>query len=290
MEASQTFDFAGYIAKKQDRINYLLSEYTRVNRTSTPMERAIRHSLDIGLKGKQYAKRLRPILTLALSEAYHPNGEFPSIEYLAMVPEILHSASLILDDKQDKSEKRRNRAATHIAYGIDTADNATVSMINMAVELIGKYAPSEYAGELTSMAGAVGRRMTVGQEADNNQTAKTPDKILDMYRGKSGALLGLSACLGVVGIWPRESAQNFGDSAGVAFQIIDDLNDKRKSSESGKDAGRDEDLGKLTYVRLVGREKAIQRAIDEKENALAHIRGKVMLENLVNTFLPIPSE
>jgi geranylgeranyl pyrophosphate synthase len=45
----------------------------------------------------------------------------------------------------------------------------------------------------------------------------------------------------------------FGDEIGLAFQVADDVLDATATSEAlGKTAGRDAELAKSTYVRLLG--------------------------------------
>ena len=70
-----------------------------------------------------------------------------------------------------------------------------------------------------------------------------------------------------------EAISRFGENAGLAFQIADDILDVESSSESlGKTAGKDVLQKKLTYPSLYGLERSRQIAaecIDRAMTALA---------------------
>ena len=60
----------------------------------------------------------------------------------------------------------------------------------------------------------------------------------------------------------RERLKKFGQNIGLAFQIADDLLDVTGSDERlGKETGRDNELGKLTYPSLIGIDASRQKAI-----------------------------
>jgi geranylgeranyl pyrophosphate synthase len=87
-------------------------------------------------------KGLRPMLTAwawrTLSKDWAPDVAFPqAIEDLAMAVEILHAASLIIDDIQDGSAERRSKPALHVAYGVPVAINTANWLYFEAISPLG---------------------------------------------------------------------------------------------------------------------------------------------------------
>jgi geranylgeranyl pyrophosphate synthase len=64
----------------------------------------------------------------------------------------------------------------------------------------------------------------------------------------------------------------YGEDIGLAFQIADDILDCTGTSEElGKTAGRDVQLAKSTYVRLLGIDRARAEAERLAQRAVAHL-------------------
>ena len=56
----------------------------------------------------------------------------------------------------------------------------------------------------------------------------------------------------------------FGESLGLAFQVVDDILDVEESSEAlGKTAGKDEAQGKITFPAVYGLERSRAMAADQ---------------------------
>ena len=73
-----------------------------------------------------------------------------------------------------------------------------------------------------------------------------------------------------------------GNSLGLAFQAVDDLLDvTRTSEELGKDAAHDAESGKVTWVNLLGKEKAMKLAAQHTDDAI----GKLNQVGGNNSFL-----
>ena len=95
--------------------------------------------------------------------------------------------------------------------------------------------------------------------------ALSRDDLDAIHRSKTGTLIAASVRLGGLAAKaePRqvEAFGHFGESIGLAFQIMDDVLDVTSSSDRlGKTAGRDVQLGKSTYPALLGIEGAVSRA------------------------------
>jgi geranylgeranyl diphosphate synthase type II len=215
-------------------------------------------------------KRIRPIFALAVAEM----ADLPAERVLrpACAIELVHAASLILDDLpcMDNAESRRGAASTHVAFGEATSLLAVMGLLALAFEFASE------AGVAKILSEAMGTRgLVLGQEMDLAQTGCVCDSlkiIEDVHHYKAGALF--LACVKipvVLAEMAREDAdalETYARNVGFAFQIADDLMDARSGSE---------DLGKNTFVSLMGREEAERKAgalVDEAIEALRRFGDK----------------
>jgi len=94
-----------------------------------------------------------------------------------------------------------------------------------------------------------------------------------MYRMKTGALLDFACRAGCIvagaGADKQLMAGEYAKKLGLAFQIIDDILDVTADEKTlGKPVGSDAESGKLTYVTVVGIDKARAEAEKLTEQAL----------------------
>jgi geranylgeranyl diphosphate synthase, type II len=236
-------------------------------------------------------KRLRGLLVLA---TYRAAGGRDDASALAAAVEVVHAYSLIHDDLpcMDDDDVRRGRPTTHRVFGVRAATVAGVSMVPLAAaaafEAIAALGlPPDIGGrvvaELMRASGASGM---VGGQLLDLQGEGSPLDVLELeqiHRGKTGALIRAAAVVG--GLAARASAPRlaalatFGESTGIAFQIVDDVLDVTATTERlGKTAGRDRDLGKSTYPALLGLESAAERA----RSLIAHGRSALVSAGLLS--------
>ncbi len=230
------------------------------------IHQAMRHSVFAG------GKRLRPILVM--ESARMIAGALPEgVADLGAAIEMLHTYSLIHDDLPalDNDDLRRGRPTCHKAFGEATAILAGDALQTYAYEVLANMAcPAEarvrIVGEVAHATGTVDG-MIGGQVMDLEAEHKRPDaKTLEyIHRSKTGALI--TACLVVGGMYAGgtkddiERLRCFGRSAGLAFQIADDILDVTQTSEQlGKTAGKDVKADKATYPSLYGLERSAQMA------------------------------
>lgn len=91
------------------------------------------------------------------------------------------------------------------------------------------------------------------------------EQLIQIHRMKTGALITAALELGSIvasaGSEQRQCLRLYGQCTGLAFQIADDLLDVTGSGERlGKETGRDNELGKLTYPSLIGIEASREKA------------------------------
>jgi len=215
---------------------------------------------------KAGGKRLRPALLVSVAEGRSPVADpWPA----AFAVEAFHTYSLIHDDlpAMDNSPTRRGKPTLHMLYDEATAILAGDAFLNLSFETLSwnyRETPEVSCGLIRELSLTGNSHFLIGgQMEDILAEKKSPDpQTLDfIHRGKTAALL--SACLkmgGWLGGYGEDERKALGDagvSAGVAFQIIDDILDATSTAENlGKQAGADAASGKTTWVSLHGLEQA----------------------------------
>jgi geranylgeranyl diphosphate synthase, type II len=223
------------------------------------------------------AKRARAILTLLCAQQFAAPSS--AAETVAAAIEMLHAASLILDDlpAMDDATLRRGLETNHRVFGEDTAILAAVGLMNHAFLVVAAdhALPAECRVDLSAiLARAIGPDGLIGgQEQDIHDAARytKPAEVAEMHGRKTGALFAAAAECGarVAGITDQRLAAmaEFGMRIGLAFQTYDDLLDAHASPQSaGKDIGQDSN--KVTLITLLGRTAA--EAVAAEHVAAAH--------------------
>jgi geranylgeranyl diphosphate synthase type II len=251
-------------------------------RTSLPrtLDKAMRYSLFSG------GKRVRPILALASGEAV--GAPVAHILPFACALEMIHSYSLIHDDlpAMDDDDLRRGKPTNHVVFGEGMAILAGDGLLTEAFRVMAEgslrggqnpTAALRAVQEIAAGAGAMG--MVGGQVADLEAEKKKPTRTLVDYihTRKTAALLRAAVRAGALvgGASPRQFARldQYGAAVGLAFQVADDILDvEGGTAKTGKRAGRDAELQKVTYPAAVGMTKAKARARELLDEALAALK------------------
>jgi geranylgeranyl diphosphate synthase type II len=220
------------------------------------------------------SKRVRPVLTMLAAELC--GGTSARALPAACVVELVHAASLILDDlpSMDDAPLRRGRPTNHRQFGEAIAILAAFGLLNMAFGTLAReYEPALAAGASSLLANAVGLEGLIGGQAADLLAIDTQisfEMLERIHRGKTGSLFNASATAGAMtaGASPAHiaSLSAFAKNLGLAFQIIDDLLDvEGNPAQTGK-ATR-EDLKKTTFVSFSGVAGARQIATELCETA-----------------------
>lgn len=221
-------------------------------------------------------KRLRPLI---MRESYrYFGGESAIIEPFMASLEMIHNYSLVHDDlpEMDNDELRRGMPTTHVKYGADMAVLAGDGLLNYAFETAFQaygFAKNEeekdrvmealkVLGKKAGIYGMIGGQ-TLDVEAEKKHLALDLDALLFIHENKTAALLQAALVIGgILAGASKEDIQTLdkiGYRIGIAFQIQDDILDVTGSTEElGKPVGSDERNQKVTYVSLMGLEKAQQ--------------------------------
>ena|SRR3989338_1010670 len=229
---------------------------------------------------------------------------------LAPVPELLHNATLIVDDFEDRSPERRGGLAIHKIYGEDIALNAAnffyfYPILYLRVLAKGGSVPLL---ALASMESSIVEEMAnvhLGQALDiywhnNPDHPVTEAMYFEMCRLKTGTMARLAARLGVLAgtagsarpvaklygglaksrarSVPAQQLAEFAETLGVAFQIRDDLENISPQGRPGKVFGDDITEGKrsLLVIRaLTQLQPAAAAELKQILNSHTHDRGPI---------------
>jgi geranylgeranyl pyrophosphate synthase len=231
-------------------------------------------------------KRLRPALALAACRAFG-GDEARRVEPAAAL-EMIHAYSLVHDDlpAMDDDDLRRGRPTSHVVFGEAMAILVGDGLHTLACEVLAEYPLGDEHALLRArvqrhVLRAIGwRGMVGGQAIDMELTgrggAMAEDDVRGIHARKTAALIRAALLVGAeIGCASAEDVAamgRFGDVAGLAFQVVDDVLDMTKSSEElGKSAGKDAQEGKVTYPAVLGLEVSRQRAAELTEAALAQL-------------------
>ncbi len=251
------------------------------------IHRAMRHSTFAG------GKRLRPILCMEAARCIA--GTLPEgAAELGAAIEMVHTYSLIHDDLPalDNDDLRRGQPTCHVVFGeaiailagdaLQTLAFQTISQLPAPaatiVEILREFSFAIGTGVGIDLPGNLPPGMIGGQVLDVEGEGKKPtaDLVDRIHRAKTGALITTSiVCGGLLGLGhvlsqpdganslPRPEGniiahlRTFGEDAGLAFQIVDDILDMTQTSEElGKTAGKDTAAIKATWPAVFGIEQS----------------------------------
>ena len=258
------------------------------DRASAALPAGIAQAISYALSGG--GKRLRGSLVMASYQAAGGRGDVSAV---AASVEVIHSYSLVHDDLpcMDDDDMRRGRPSTHRAFSVPVATAAGAVMIPIAAHAAHRAArelrlPARACCTIVKVlmqaAGAGG--MIGGQLMDlaAEGSALERDDLDSIHAAKTGALISASVRIGGLAAGVDEpgleALDKYGESIGLAFQIMDDVLDVTGSSDQlGKTAGRDAELGKSTYPALLGVEGALERASSLVFEGCGALREQKML-------------
>jgi len=271
-------DLKQYLSERRQRVDAALAGYL-------PAEDTMPESLHQSMRYSVFAggKRIRPILMIAACEAV--GGREESAMPAACALEMIHTYSLIHDDlpAMDDDDLRRGRPTNHKVFGEAIAILAGDALLTEAFILLSDPETNREVPPTISRrvihtvarcAGSLG--MVGGQVVDMESEGKTVTfpTLEYIHTHKTGALILAAiqggALLGGADEEALAALTRFGEAAGLAFQVADDILDVVGTQEAiGKDAGSDEARGKATYPALLGLDQARGRARELRDLAVA---------------------
>ncbi|HHS83196.1 MAG TPA: polyprenyl synthetase family protein [Devosia sp.] len=262
------------------RIEQALSTYLSPDRLPGPgtipttLLDAMRHG---ALNG---GKRLRPVLVMQAAGIFGLEPE--RTMNAAMAVELVHCYSLIHDDlpAMDNDDLRRGLPTVHKAFDEATAILAGDTLLAHAFDLLASEKchsdPAIRIALVAELAAGAGIRGMAGGQALDLEGEKggfTERDIARMQAMKTGALIRaavrMGAILGGANTQQLKALTLFGEEAGRAFQLADDILDVTASPEQmGKATGKDAARTKPTLVSRIGLAAARRNLGDTIHHAL----------------------
>jgi len=215
-------------------------------------------------------KRWRPALFLLIIEALGKNPK----EFLdfAIIPEVVHNGTIIIDDVEDSSEMRRGKPCTYRIYGIDIAINVGNAMYYMPLITLMKYRDRISKEKLSKLYEIYVQEMinlSFGQAMDiawhkglANADQINVENYMQMCAYKTGTLARMAARMAAVLADADEKLVEklgrFAEAIGVAFQVQDDILDLTSPEFAEKKGGRGQDIteGKRSLMVIYTLKKA----------------------------------
>jgi geranylgeranyl diphosphate synthase type I len=212
-------------------------------------------------------KRVRPAVTLLACEAAGGDPE-DAVEFAVGI-ELVHNASLVVDDIIDRSELRRGTPSAWAEYGYGPAIVASDGLLGEAFAL---FSANEHA------MGIVAESMVELGEGEATELVSEPEseaEYMELARRKTGALFRAAAEVGAVAAgadgFTVESMGEYAERVGVAFQMRDDVLDATADAEDlGKPAGQDAEMDRPSLIQVTDltAAEADERARAEADRAL----------------------
>ena len=215
-------------------------------------------------------KRVRPTVTILACETVGGSLE-DAVDYAAGI-ELIHNASLVIDDIIDESSVRRGTESAWAAFGHGPAVIASDGLIGEAFAL---FSPSSMAMERVADA-----MVDLGEGEATELVAQPTNEAeyVELARRKTGSLFRAAAELGGIAAGADtatvDALGRYAERVGIAFQIRDDVLDATADPDDlGKPTGQDAAMERPSLVRVADLDPA-------ESNARARARADDAMEAL----------
>lgn len=238
-----------------------------------------RHLVDAG------GKRLRPML--ALLTAQLGDAARPEVIDAAVVVELTHLATLYHDDVMDSAPTRRGAPSAHEVWGNSVAILTGDLLFARASNVVAGLGPTAVRIQAETF-----ERLCLGQLHETVGPRPGEDPVrhyLQVLADKTGSLIATSARFGAMFAGCDRTVVDqvtaYGEYAGVAFQLADDVLDVRSDGDvSGKTPGTDLREGVATMPVLLLRRRVESGDADPGDaQLLADIEGDLTDDAALNS-------
>ncbi len=212
-------------------------------------------------------KRVRPTITVLACETVGGDAE-DAVDFGVGI-ELVHSASLVVDDIIDRSELRRGTTSAWTEYGHGPAIVTSDGLLGEAFAL---FSADPRATQVVAESMV---ELGIGEATELTAQPTTEDEYMTLARRKTGALFRAAAELGAIAAdsdgFTVEALGDYAERVGVAFQIRDDVLDAVADPEDlGKPTGHDAEMDRPSLVQItdLSPEAANERARTEADRAI----------------------
>lgn len=242
----------------------------------TPGRDAALHLIGLG------GKRVRPMALLLSAACFGKVTD--CVRQLALVAELLHSATLLHDDVVDEGMERRGAVTARRLWGNAVSVLGGDFVLVRSLELTSEHAPQVMPSLVQTLRQLIdGEIRQLRGRTKLDVTEETYERIL---RDKTASLFRWATHTGatLAGATSTDCDRlgRFGEHLGIAFQLVDDVLDYA-GEKTGKTLLADLAEGKLTLplVLTVAQEPELARAlqkIHEGDRSLVDHVGKCVVE------------
>jgi len=218
------------------------------------IEQALAETVDVGEAPATLAarhlvtrggKRVRPIALLLSAACF---GRItPAAREMAVVAELVHSATLLHDDVVDEGMERRGAPTSRLSWGNAISVLGGDLLLVHALSRTQTHAPEVMPELIQTLRRLVdGEIVQLRGRSELDVSEATYERIL---RDKTASLFGWATRTGArlagASLEDQERLSGFGERLGIAFQLVDDVLDY-SGENSGKTLLTDLSEGKLT--------------------------------------------
>lgn len=248
------------------------------DQATRPGSEAARHLIDQG------GKRVRPMALLLAARCFAVEGSeaferirAPLLEMAAVV-ELVHSATLLHDDVVDEGMERRGSVTARRRFGNAISVLAGDFLLVQALERTGRHT-SRFLPDLIATLGRLvdGEILQLRGRSELDASEETYFRILS---DKTASLFAFATRVGaeLAQASPAHSAAlaSYGESLGVAFQLVDDVLDY-SGGATGKNLFADVAEGKMTLplVLAMKDDSALRGLVEELHGGRAEVAPKI---------------
>jgi len=233
------------------------------------LDTEIRQDSELREMAKYYfdgkGKAIRPVIALCLGHAFnHHTGAGAEVvrnqRRVAVISEMIHTASLVHDDVVDHAETRRGKISVNAKWNPQKSTMCGNYIVGVCSKIMAQIGDPRVIMVLSQvLADLVNGEFQQMAQAKENETERF-ETYLSKSFNKTGSLMTYSCEANAIlsGATEEEikAAYDYGRNIGVAFQLIDDVLDFVSSADLlGKPAAADMKLGLATAPVLFATKK-----------------------------------